>query len=206
MARNFADATSEGHGPRLIRCWKHLMLHFKADGRTKYAVEAFNLISQVSATITPQMAYRLICNRMCNPKGGEGNIAMDLRNEHLNRTFKENINTFHAIISEKSVARSSQAIGQIEDMLKAIDGLLHVKTPSGRHVGPDLQKDLKTIFKVLTDEDVFECKDKRKHSAFPNYSSDPFAPIRYNPKAFQRWLLRRTKAAHIEYKLLTRVL
>ncbi len=110
MARNFADATRDGDGPRLVRCWKFLMLHFKADGRTKYAVEAFNLISKVNATLTPQMACRLIWNRTCNPKGGEGNnVSLDLRNEHLNRTFKDNINTFRANISDKSVARSSQS-------------------------------------------------------------------------------------------------
>ena len=54
LARNFGDATHEGDGERLIRCWKFFMLHFEADGRTKYAVEAFNLLAQVKASLTPQ--------------------------------------------------------------------------------------------------------------------------------------------------------
>lgn len=32
MARNCSDATREGDGERLMRSWKFLMLHFKADG------------------------------------------------------------------------------------------------------------------------------------------------------------------------------
>ncbi len=128
------------------------MLHFKADGRTKYAVEAFKLISQVSATLTPQMAYKLVWNRTCNTKGGEGNnISMNLENEHLNRTFKDDLN---ANISEKSVCRSSQASGPRTDILTAVDALLQVKTPSGRHIGPSVLKDFDTI---LTD-DVLQCK------------------------------------------------
>ena len=102
MARNFHDATHEGDDERLMRCWKFFMLHFKADSRTKYTVEAFNLIGQVSATLTPRMAYRLVWNRTCNLRGGEGNtILLDLQNEHLNRTFKDDINTFRANISDR---------------------------------------------------------------------------------------------------------
>lgn len=48
----------------------------------------------------PQMAHRLVWNRTCNPKGGEGkNVQLDLHNEHLNRVFKDDINTFCVNIS-----------------------------------------------------------------------------------------------------------
>lgn len=57
------------------------MLHFKADGQTKHAVEAFSLLAQVNVTLTPQMVW----NQTCNPKGGEGkNVPLDLQIEHLN--------------------------------------------------------------------------------------------------------------------------
>ena len=58
MARNFSDASKEGDGDGLVRCWKFLMLHFKANGHTKYAVEAFNLQAQIYATLSPQMSHR----------------------------------------------------------------------------------------------------------------------------------------------------
>ena len=45
-------------------------------------------------------------------KSNNESIPLDLHNEHLNCVFKDDINTFCANISESSVARSSQAIGQ----------------------------------------------------------------------------------------------
>ena len=72
MARNLSDASKEGDGDRLIRCWKFFMLHFKANGHHKYAIEAFNLLAQINATLTPQMSHRLVYNRTCNLEGGEG--------------------------------------------------------------------------------------------------------------------------------------
>ena len=53
LARNFHDASREGDGERLIRCWKFLLLHFKVDGRIKYSVEAFHLLAQVNALLPP---------------------------------------------------------------------------------------------------------------------------------------------------------
>jgi len=209
LARNFSDATHEGDGERLIRCWKFFMLHFKADGRTKYAVEAFNLLAQVKATLTPQMAHRLVWNRTCNPKGGEGkNVQLDLHNEHLNRVFKDDINTFRVNISPTSVSRSSQAIGPMMDMLKAVDTTLHVKTPSGRHIGPNIKHDFQLILKVLSDEEVFLTKKNRKHKHFPNFQSDPFLPLKKKPKPykkFHKWLIKRRKAASIQHQIATRV-
>lgn len=209
LARNFSDATHEGDGERLIRCWKFFMLHFKADGRTKYAVEAFNLLTQVKATLTPQMAHRLVWNRTCNPKGGEGkNVPLDLHNEHLNRVFKDDINTFRANISDTSVSRSSQAIGPMMDMLTAVDTMVHVKTPSGRHIGPSIKLDFESILEVLLDEEVFRTKKDRKHKHFPNFISDPFLSLKKKPKpyeSFHKWLIERRKVASIQHQIVTGV-
>ena len=185
------------------------MLHFKSNGRTKYALEAFNLIDQVNATLTPHMAHRLMWNRTCNPKGGEGkNIPLDLHNEHLNHVFKDDINTFHANISESSVARSSQAIGPMMDMLKAVDTMVQVKTPSGRHSGPNLQLDFDAILKVVVNEEVFQTKKGHKHKHFPNFIADPFLSLKKKPKPyrkFHKWLIKRRKAASIQHQIATRV-
>jgi len=95
MAENFHDAWREGDGGRLVRCWKFLLLHFRGNGRTKYALEAFRLISKTSAVLSPRSAHQLMWNCTCNPKGGHGNnIPLDLENEFLNRVFKDDINTF----------------------------------------------------------------------------------------------------------------
>ena len=76
-------------------------------------------------------------NCTCIPKGEGKNIPLDLHNEHLNCVFKDDINTF--CISETDVSRSSQAIGPMMDMLKAVDTMILVKTPSGHHIGPDFK-------------------------------------------------------------------
>ena len=117
------------------------------------------------------MAHRLIWNRTCNSKGGEGkNVSLDLQNEHLNRNFKDAIRTFHGNISDISIARSSQALGPMSEMLTSVDKMVHVKTPSGQHAGPSVKSDLKCMLKVLVDEEVFTKKDKHKHSSFSNFT------------------------------------
>ena len=117
------------------------------------------------------------------------NIPLDLHNEHLNRVFKEDINTFRANISQSSVSRSSQAIGPMMDMLKAVDTMVQVKTPSGRHIGPNLKLDFESILKVLVQEEVFQTKKGRKHKHFPNFVSDPFLSLKKKPKSFHKWLV-----------------
>ena len=205
MARNFSDATKEGDGDRLIRCWKFFMLHFKANGRPKYAVEAFNLPAQINATLTPQMSHMLVYNRTCNFQGGEGsNISLDLHNEHINRAFKDGINTFRSNISDSSVARSSQALGPMTEMLKKVDLIAHVKKPSGRHVGPTLQKDFEAILKVLVSEKVFCAQEGRAHKQFTNFSCGPLSSLKKTPVQFQKWLVKRPKAATIEYRIAIR--
>ena len=97
LSRDFQDGTKEGDGPRICRLWKFFMLHFKMNGRTKYALEAFNLTAQINALLTPQLAHQLMWNRMCNTKGGKGkNKELDLHNEHINRVFKDDVNTFRS--------------------------------------------------------------------------------------------------------------
>ena len=39
----FTDACKEGDGEHVIRCWKLCMLHFHAERKTKYALEALRL-------------------------------------------------------------------------------------------------------------------------------------------------------------------
>ena len=43
---NFIDAIAEGDGNRIIRCCKFLMLHFYAEKKYKYAIEAQYLLLQ----------------------------------------------------------------------------------------------------------------------------------------------------------------
>ncbi|KAL5496483.1 hypothetical protein EMCRGX_G012779 [Ephydatia muelleri] len=54
----FTDACKEGDGERVIRCWKLCMLHFHAERKTKYALEALRLQFQF-ATLQPNLVHQL---------------------------------------------------------------------------------------------------------------------------------------------------
>ena len=202
MARNFHDASRWNDGERTIRCWKFLLLHFKADGRVKYSVEAFHLLAQVNALLPPHMAHQLTWNRACNVSGGEGkNIPLDLMVEHYNRVFKDDINTFRSNIGEKSISRSSQAIGIMKELLERFDSIIKIKKPSGRHIKPSEQKDFEVIVKILVNEGVFRKELGRGHKSFVNISSDPFASLKSNPKPLFVWLKHRLEVESTEQDL-----
>ena len=182
-------ASREGDGERLIRCWKFLLLHFKADRRVKYSVEAYHLLAQVNALLPPHMAHQLTWNRICNISGGEGkNIPLDLMDEHFNRIFEDDINIFRSNIGEKSISRNLQAIGTMKEMPDKFDTPMKIKKPSGRHVGPSYQRDFDAMLKILVKEGVFKKELGRGHKSFLNISADPFASLKSNPKPLFVWL------------------
>lgn len=82
------DAIHEGDGPRIVRCWKFMLLHWKHAGHKKYAYEVIELISSIKAASSPRIVYELMWCRVVNTCGGAGNnIPADLFLEHLNRTL-----------------------------------------------------------------------------------------------------------------------
>ena len=179
LARNFHDASREADGLRLIRCWEFFLLHFKVEGCTKYALEAFILIAQTSTLLTPRMAHQLIWNRTCNPRGGNaGNVQLDLHNEHLSRVFKDNINTFRPHITQRSVERSSQSMGPLIKFLAAVDNQLHVCTASGQHSLPSSEEDFKVVVRLLKHEKVFHWEQRGYHESFKSLSADPFVALK----------------------------
>ena len=203
MAENFHDAWREGDGGRLHRCWKFLLLHFRENGRTKYALEAFWLIAHTSALLSPRKARQLIWNRSCNPKGGCGcNFPFDLQNEFMNRVFKDSINTFRSDITTQSINRSSQSINVVSDTLENFDRVTHVICDSGHHVLPDASEDFHLILQVLQSERVFAPVPCRAHSTYKNISADPFMRTKGNLKELHKWLQRHRKNAAIEQALI----
>ena len=85
----FADGIREGDGDRVIRCWKFLMLIFKATQRKNYSCEAFALLAQLEFILSPRL---LKCSLFINTQGGKRkNIPCDLHMEHLNRVIKDGI-------------------------------------------------------------------------------------------------------------------
>lgn len=109
------------------------LLPFKEDGRVKYTVKAINLLAQLNGLLPPGMGHHPICNHTCTLIGDAGHdIPLDPQMEHFNRVFKENINTFRSNISEKSISRSSQATGPIQQLIDIYDKANKLKQPSGK--------------------------------------------------------------------------
>jgi antitoxin component of RelBE/YafQ-DinJ toxin-antitoxin module len=158
----FYDAIKEGDGERILRCWKFLLLHFKADGKgsTKYALEALYLILQVKALLSPRQAYRLLWNRTV--RGKDANIPLDLDLEHDNRMAKEAIKKLGRNINEKSVTRIIKAQQTASKMLHSFDKTLSIMRRSGRHTSASDEKDFKKILSKLVEEHaLFETEDRK---------------------------------------------
>ena len=138
---------------------------------SKYALEAYHFLTQVMALQSPRQAHQLMWNRTCNPKGGaENNVELNLHQEHLNRVFKDDINTFRANITEGSIKRSGNAIGAYFIIL----------TFHG-------QADMEVILKCLSKNEVFTRKPKRCHNNFKTFSNNPFKSRLKNPKGLHTW-------------------
>ena len=202
MAKDFYDAWQEGDGARLLRCWKFFLLYFKGDWRTKYALEAFKLITRTSATLTPRKALQLIWNRTCNSKGGNGkNIPLDLKNEYLNAIFKADLNTFHSNISEHSVQRSSCSIQLVQDTLEHFDHVTGIYKDSGRHTAANTSEDFKMVLKTLQTADVFTIRKGRKHAEMKVIHADPLFGVKLRINDLNRWFRQHRSAIAIEQDL-----
>ena len=95
--RNFDDAV-KGDGLRIVRCWKFLMLIFKAHGHPKYALAAFQMQANIHALLSPREAHQLIWNRRVS-NGGK-NISLDLKLEQINNFTKELLKNLGPNITE----------------------------------------------------------------------------------------------------------
>ena len=184
-------------------CWKFLLLHFKGNGRTKYAVEAFRVVSQTSALLSPRKAHQLIWNRTCNPKGGDGNnIPLDLQNEFMNRVFKDSVNTFPSNITSASIDRSAQSVKQVHETLENFDTITHAHRDKGQHIPPDTSEDLCLVLQVLKNEKIFTQVPGQAHRCFKTISADPFVRIKNNLKDLHKWLQGHRKKAAVEQALM----
>ena len=83
LAWDLEDAVHEGDGERIVLIWKFLLLLFRQAGKTKYALEAFGLLYNLSISLTARQAYHLMHNSIYNVKVKKGeNKSLDLQMEH----------------------------------------------------------------------------------------------------------------------------
>ena len=172
------DAIREGDGPRIIRCWKIMMIYFKYANHVNYAREAFRMLAGVYALGTPRLVHQLTWARVVNIHGGLGhNISLDLHMEHMNKKLKECVGSFGANFSEKIVVQSGKSLKGIMDVCKHFDDICQLEPLSSRHTIASSMKDIDTVLQELLKSRVFDYIPGRKHKSFPSIKPNVFQEI-----------------------------
>ena len=147
------DAIREGDGPRIIRCWKIMMIYYKYANHVNYTWEAFRMLATVYALGTPRLVHQLTWARVVNIHGGLGhNISLDLHMEHMNKKLKECVGSFGANVSEKIVVQSGKSLKGIMDVCKHFDEICQLEPLSSRHTIASSMKDIDTVRTARTIE------------------------------------------------------
>ena len=140
------DSIREGDGNRILRCWKYMLLIFKASNKTKYSVEAFNLLAHYYFIYSERLANQLLWSRTINVHGKPGkNIPMDLHMEHLNRTFKSSVAHLGPNVIRPSLQRTGRAMKPLHDVQLHFDHVTNVTAESAYHSTASTKKDLLAI-------------------------------------------------------------
>jgi len=78
----YIDSIKEGDGDRILRCWRYMLLLFKASNKTKFS---YSLLAHYQYLFSERMCKQLLWSRTVNVHGKPGkNIPMALHMEHLN--------------------------------------------------------------------------------------------------------------------------
>ncbi len=187
----FTDAWSEGDGPRILRCWKVMMLHFYANRNTKYALEALRLQCDL-AYLPPPLVHQLTWGRTVNTHGGSGrNLPCDLHNEHVNRHFKDIIGDMGANFTEAASTRAARATSTLVSIEELFDKVSGIHPQSTAHTSKSDVDDVLSITKDVEFHKILTAMDNREHKSFPNFSSSPLHAL--NRVKLEEWIMKKVK-------------
>ncbi len=187
----FVDAWKEGDGERVIRLWKILMLHFHAEKKTKYALEALRLQFQL-ATLQPYLSHQLTWGRFINTHGGLGrNIPCDLHNEHINKLYKNIISNMGANFTKTASTWAARSVSSLHRISMAFDKQTNIHREATAHSTRSDEKDVKTVVAVLQKAEVLSVIVNRSHRMFPKFSPDPLHQL--NREKMSTWIKRKAK-------------
>lgn len=187
----FEDATKEGDGPRLVRCWKFLLILFKQGQRNNYAIEAFNMLVMKEILLSPRQSEQLVWSRFVNYSGRCGtNKAADLHMEHMNRPAKAALGNLRSNITPHTVTRVGKTVGPLLNITSQLDSMLSLSKTSGKHAAVVHANDLQKVVESLhTKARVFSPSvNQRKHASF-NVKPSPFNNI--DECALTNWMKQR---------------
>ena len=170
----FCDSIHEGDGLRILRCWKYMMLLFKATNKYKYAVQASRLLFQYYFTFTERMKHQLLWSRCVNVHGRRGrNVSMDLHMEHLNRYLKGALSHIGSNVRDVTFNRIGRSLRKIMDITENYDSCAKIQHEFGYHSFKPANKDLKLVVDDLNTAKVFvKSTVKREHKQFRNFKGN----------------------------------
>ena len=164
----FIDAWKEGDGERVIRCWKMFMVHFHAEKKTKYALEALRLQFQL-VTLQPYLVHQLMWGKFVNTHGGKGrNIPCDLQNKHVNKLSKDIVANMGANFTEVASTRAARAVSSLERLALALDKHTGIHPEATAHSTREAEKDVKMVVDVVLKARVLEEYKTDITPSFPN--------------------------------------
>jgi len=163
----FNDAVKEGDGERILTCWKYMLMYFKVSHKTKYSIEAFNLLAHYYYIYSERLCRQLLWSRTINVHGKPGkNIAMDLHMEHLNREFKTVVSHLGPNTLGPSLQRTGKALKVLREIQAHYDEVTYVNTESAYHSSRNSSKDLSLVIQQLQKSEVFRMVENRQHQQF----------------------------------------
>lgn len=187
----FVDACREGDGERVIRYWKLCMLHFHAERKTKYALEALRLQFQLT-TLQPYLVHQLIWGRFVNTHGGQGrNLSCDLHNEHINHLYKDMICTMGANFTESASTRAARCVSSLERVANGFDRQTGIHLEATAHSRRADEKDVNIVVEVLLKANIMEVVAERYHSKFLDITLNPLE--RLNRDKMAQWIKKKAK-------------
>ena len=178
MLVEFIDATNEGDGERVLRCWKLFLPHFYDAHRTKYALEALNIQIQLIC-LSPQLSHELTWSRFVNSRGGAGyNIPCDLANEHVNKQIKDIVAHMGSNFSEDALKRAARSVSFVNKVSQVYNRQSAVPIPCSHHSTTSSKQDIEKVVTTLLKLNTLKQVPKRKQISF-NVSDNPLRSLKW---------------------------
>ena len=188
----FQDAIREGDGLRVVRCWRFLLLVFKAAQRKNYSCEAVTLLVQYHALLSPRQKEQLVWSRFINTKGKVGaNKSCDLHMEHLNGVVKTALGNESSNLKPPTISRVGKCAGPLMSVSDQFDDTSSVKNLSGKHAKASWDKDLERITEQIHGLHVFQRLPGQKHNSFPSVRGSIVSKM--DKTKFQSWFKKQLK-------------
>ena len=181
----FIDSVHEGDGNRILRCWRYMLMMFKASNKTKCSVEAFNALVQYQFVFNDRLCDQLLWSSNVHGKEGK-NVPMDLHMEHLNRTFKDAVSSLGPNVVDSSLQRTGKALKGLIDIQQQFDTATGITPESSYHTFTSTKKDLIKVIEKLQHERVFCGVAGRKHKHFHSFKGS--VVNRNDPKELKDWM------------------